>query len=288
MLKRTVGGELWCISQPDHAAAAGYLAAHWGNGRFARPGRYAPFPNPERLRAETVLAIAEHDNGWWEWEADPQIDPSDGLPLDLTSLEQSDGLQRWRLGVTRFQHRHPYLALLISLHAFWLHAPRVQAGHTPEYLHPLFGIPAERPPSGGTDLEEAKQFVAEQDALQKLITERIKGDPKWAAAVNPRHLHPHVRLLQLCDALSLHLCFGGDQERTLREVPRRCWNDRVSLSLLSSGERRVAVDPYPFDQDPLPVTLRARILNPDICRADDFQTWWQALPRREIRFRLVR
>ena len=100
MLKRTVSGELWCISQPDHAAAAGYLAAHWGNGQFARPGRYAPFPDPERLRAETVLAIAEHDNGWWEWEADPQIDPADGLPLDLTSLEQSDGLQRWRLGVS--------------------------------------------------------------------------------------------------------------------------------------------------------------------------------------------
>ena len=142
MLKRTVGGELWCISQPDHAAAAGYMAAHWGNGEFARPGNFAPFPDPERLRSETILAIAEHDNGWWEWETDPQIDPSDGLPLDLTSLKQSDGLQRWRLGVSRFQGSHPYVALLISFHAYWLHAPRVQAGAPPPFLHPLFGSPA--------------------------------------------------------------------------------------------------------------------------------------------------
>ena len=80
MLKRQVGSELWCITQPDHAAVSGYLAAHWGNGEFARPGYFAPFPEAERLRAETILAIAEHDNGWWEWEADPQRDPADGLP----------------------------------------------------------------------------------------------------------------------------------------------------------------------------------------------------------------
>ena len=288
MLKRTVGDELWCISQPGHAAAAGYLAAHWGNDEFVRPGRYAPFYDPERLRAETVLAVAEHDNGWWEWEANPQIDPSDGLPLDLTSLKQSDGLQRWRLGVPRFRESHPYVALLISLHAYWLQAPRVQAEDTSAFLHPLFGSPADWPSPEGEDLEEAKQFVAEQHALQELLVDRIKGDPEWAAAVEPWHLCPHIRLLQLCDALSLHLCFGGDKERTLRDIPRTSWNDRISLSVRPAGECRVAIDPYPFDQDPLALTLRARILNPEIHAPDDFQTWWHSLPRREVRFRFDR
>ena len=288
MLKRRVGDELWCISQPDHAAAAGYLAAHWGNDEFARPGRYAPCPDPERLRAETVLAVAEHDNGWWEWEAKPQIDPADGLPLDLTSLKQSDGLQRWRMGVPRFRDSHPYVALLISLHAYWLHAPRVQAEDTPAFLHPLFGSPADWPSPEGEELEEARQFVAEQHVLQELLVDRIKGDPEWAAAVEPWRLRPHIRLLQVCDALSLHLCFGGDKERTLRDIPRTRWNDRVSLSVRPAGECRVAIDPYPFDQDPLAVTLRARILNPEVHAPNDFQTWWHALPRREVRFRLVR
>ena len=288
MLKRTVGDELWCISQPDHAAAAGYLAAHWGNDEFARPGQYAPCPDSERLRAETVLAIAEHDNGWWEWEVDPQIDPADGLPLDLTSLRQSDGLQRWRLGVSRFQDDHPYVALLISSHAYWLHAPRVQAEDSPVFLHPLFGNLDNWPSPEGEELKEAKQFVAVQHALQELLVDRIKHDPEWAAAVDPRHLHPHVRLLQLCDALSLHLCFGGDEERTLRQIPRTSWNDRVSLRVRPEDECRVVIDPYPFDQDPLAITLRARILDPEIRPPDDFHTWWQSRPRREVRFRFDR
>ncbi len=287
MLKRTVGDELWCISQPDHAAAAGYLAAHWGNDEFARPGQYAPCPDPERLRAETVLAIAEHDNGWWEWEADPQIDPTDGLPLDLASLRQSDGLQRWRLGVHRFGDDHPYVALLISLHAYWLHAPRVQAEDSPPFLHPLFGKPADRPSREGEELMDAKQFVADQHVLQEQLVARLQRDPEWAPAVEPRHLHPHIRFLQLCDALSLHLCFGGDKERTLREIPRTSWNDRVSLKVRPAGEFRVVIDPYPFDRNPLAVTLRARILDPENRPPDDFQAWWQARARREVRFRFV-
>jgi hypothetical protein len=287
MLKRVVGGELWCITQPDHAAAAGYLAAHWGNDAFARPGYYAPFPEPERLRAETILAIAEHDNGWWEWEADPRIDPADGLPLDLASIGQSDGLERWRRGVPRFREEHPYVALLISLHAYWLHAPRVGVEEDPAFLHPLFGGPGDWPRPEGEELEEAGQFVGEQHVMQELLSDRLRSDPLWAAAVEHWHLRPHARLLQVCDALSLHLCFGGAEERVLAEIPRRNWDDRVSPRIRAVGERRVAIDPYPFDLEPLSVALRGRILAPGTRPATDFHSWWQAQSRQEIRFEFI-
>ena len=287
MLKRIVGNELWCTAQPDHAVVAGYLAAHWGNDEFTLPGHYAPFADPERLRSETILAIAEHDNGWWEWEADPQIDPADGLPLDLIGLTQTDGFQRWRLGIPRFREQHPYVALLISLHAYWLHAPRIQAEDTPALLHPLFGSPADWPPPEGEELEEAKQFVAEQHVLQELLTDRIRSDPDWAAALEPWHLHPHIRLLQLCDALSLHLCFGGDKERTLQDIPRNSWDDRVSLAIRPAGERRIAIEPYPFNVDPLPVTLRARVLVSGTQAPDHFHHWWHAIPRTDLQFEIA-
>jgi len=284
MLKRIVGDELWCITQPDHVVVAGYLAAHWGNDEFARPGHYAPFPDPERLRSETVLAIAEHDNGWWEWEADPQIDPADGLPLGLTGLKQSDGLARWRLGVPRFRETHPYVALLISLHAYWLHAPRIGAEDTPAFLHPLFGGPGDWPAPKGEELEEAKQFVGEQHVIQELLAGRIRIAPEWAAAGEPWHLRPHTRLLQLCDALSLHLCFGGDKARTLHDSPRENWDDRVSLTVRPAGEGQIVIDPYPFDQDPLPIHLRARVLAPGTHARDNFQSWWHAVPRTDLHF----
>jgi hypothetical protein len=284
MLKRPVGNELWLISQPDHAAASGYLAAHWGNDDFTRPGYFGPSPDPERLRAETVLAIAEHDNGWWEWEADPELHPDDGLPLGLLDLSQQQGMERWHLGVPRFVERHPYVSLLISFHAYWLYAPRCEPHPDRAFLHPLFSVPAGGPALEGEELERTQRFVVEQREIQERLIAWLREDATWSAAVRPEHLNPHVRLLQLADALSLALCLGGDAALRLEGIPRRNWNDRVTLEL-SPGERgRIVCQPYPFDADPLPVALRGRVLSLPVKRPIHFQSWWQSLPRQWIRF----
>ena len=86
MLKTKRGSQVWLITQPAHAELAGKMAAHWGNEEFAVPGHFAASVDPERLRREVVLAVAEHDNGWWEWEADPPLSVEDGLPQDLVPL----------------------------------------------------------------------------------------------------------------------------------------------------------------------------------------------------------
>ncbi len=69
MLKTKRGSQVWLITQPAHAELSGQLAAHWGNEEFAAPGHFAASADSERVRREVVLAVAEHDNGWWEWEA---------------------------------------------------------------------------------------------------------------------------------------------------------------------------------------------------------------------------
>ena len=106
MLKTLQHGKLWLVTQPDHAQVAGYLAAHWGNDDFVRPGYFASAPDPERLRAETVMAIAQHDNGWWEWEATPELAAVDGFPSGLADVlkNQQEGTSRWRLGLRRFDN----------------------------------------------------------------------------------------------------------------------------------------------------------------------------------------
>ena len=288
MLKRRVDDKLWLTSQLDHAAVSGYLAAHWGNDQFTALGHYSPCPDPELLRAETVLAIAEHDNGWWEWEADPQLDPEDGLPLDLLGMKQPHGFERWRLGVPRFAEEHPYVALLISFHAYWLSAYRCEADLDPSFHHPLFGNPGSRAASVGQQLPEVRQFVAEQKGLQEGLLARLRQDPSWSMAVEPASLHPHVRLLQLADALSLALCFGGKDRLTLPGIPRRGWDDRVTLEVSPLGNGRLACRPYPFDVDPLPVVLRARVVETPVQRPAHFQTWWHSLERQQIRFEYCR
>ena len=104
MLKTHRDNRTWLVSQPDHGRVAGYLAAHWGNDQFAAPGHFADAHDPEQLCAETVLAIAEHDNGWWEWEAIPELGDRDDLPLDLAEVlkNRQEGMDRWRRGIPRF------------------------------------------------------------------------------------------------------------------------------------------------------------------------------------------
>ena len=92
----------------------------------------------ERLSAETIFGIAEHDNGWWEWEADPSSSESDRLPLGLAEVlsNPAEATQRWRIGTTRFEDSHPYASLLINLHAYRLYNV---AREKESSIHPLFG-----------------------------------------------------------------------------------------------------------------------------------------------------
>ena len=140
MLKTLRGKKMWLVSQPDHAELAGLLAANWGNDEFARPGQFASADDPEQLRAEIVLAIAQHDNGWWEWEATPELSEIDGLPLDLTDLlkNRQEALKRWRLGVPRFSRDNPYASLLISFQGYWLYAHVIQPDPYPAFSPPSF------------------------------------------------------------------------------------------------------------------------------------------------------
>jgi hypothetical protein len=296
MLKTTHNDTIWLITQPDHARVSGHLAAHWGgvNG-FARPGHYPGCVKPEVWRQEVVLAIAEHDNGWWEWEASPPIDPADGLPYGLADVSRTysgDGLARWRLGVPRLADEHPYAALVISMHPFWLYAFAFDdlASEADEpFRHPLFGG-RDDASNLVSDRDATRNLLIELRSMQKAFRSRLAADPIWAAALQPAHLHPHVRLLQLMDALSLILSMGRKDERQMADIPRRSWDDRVSLTWRPLGLRRIVCDPFPFDADPLEVHLPVRIVEMSkSAKTDDTLplTRLHAAPLRTIAFTIA-
>ena len=299
MLKTKMGERFWCVTQPDHAAVSGFLAAHWGRGHFARPGYFGDAADCEALRAEVVMAAAQHDNGWWQWEAVPKLNPHDGLPLGLTDPQQShnEGIERWRTGIKRFSDSHPYVDLLISFHAYWLYAPRCEAEVDPAFGHPLYlrGLP---PRLMGKKLVAAEVFLAELKSIQANLIRHLGDDPDTADWVQPEQLQPHIRLVQLLDGLSLGLCSSlivgddgqsrgpGRQAFTLVDVPRRTWDDRVSIDVTPMEERRIRLDPYPFDVDPLGVVVPVRIL-PALEEPEAyFPSSWHAVAPELVRFEL--
>jgi Protein of unknown function (DUF3891) len=302
MLKTKQDNKLWMVSQPDHSQLAGFFAAHWGNSVFAQPGSFAtpvPVVDPARLRDETVLAIAEHDNGWWEWEAIPDLSVDDGFPANLSEVlkNQQAGMERWRIGLKRFP-RNPMVNLLISSHAHALYAARALVHPDPAFTHPLFwkGAPEKLYP--GT-VEGPLAFMADLEQLQQGWIDQLRADPATAAWVEPATLAPLKRLIQLCDGISLWLCGSlippvtgvargiGEDAIELHDVPRRAWTDRGTITITPLGGRRVKFDPYPFDIDPLPVVLPARIVELPAEKHANFQAWWHARVPQRVEFTIV-
>lgn len=250
-------------TQPAHAALSGWMAAHWGlvgggEGSFAQPGAWAAGEQAEAIRAETIFAIAEHDNGWWETDAAPQPCPRDGLPPNFT--EQVEGgsevsLNRWRRGVARFADQHPYVALLISLHAYHLVAAELRDDLDARLQYPGLGkadlAPADEPPDTSPPAPALERFVREQEETQTALTARVGRDARLRSAIDPEQLRSAVRLLQICDWLSLAICLGQGDGWQANDVPRSHTDDHVTLTLRSPAPRVLMVDPYPFEHDPL-------------------------------------
>jgi hypothetical protein len=299
MLKTIKDGKLWLVTQPDHGQVAGYLAARWGNSQFTHPGHYSSVPNPKRLRAETVFAIAQHDNGWWEWETTPDLSLDDGMPLGLAEVlqDQAAGMSRWRNGLSRFKNA-AYANLLISRHAYWLYAIRALPDPDPAFTHPLFwkGSPEKLYPGSR---EAPLKFIAELEQLQAQWIKTLRADRATAAWVEPENLKPHERLLQLCDGLSLALSSAlipartgetkglGADEFELHDVPRRDWQDRVTIQVTPRGAGRIELDPYPFDLDPLPILMPARIIPLPAEKPEHFQAWWHSRLPQRIEYQLI-
>ena len=274
MLKRREGDRFRLVTQPDHAALSGYLAAHWRNGDFARPGDWDESPDGETLWREILFGIGQHDNGWWEWEADPEIDPEDGLPLDFLQGSDEGGFARWRRGAARFERSHPFASVLVNRHAYWLQAARVVEIREPQFRHPLFGFQPRRSEAGSAEAVALREFLIERLSHERALLDRLamKG-PLWRHAIRDDTLLPSVRLLQVLDTISLAVCGGAREPLALLEVPRASWTDRIRMEMAQHQQDVVTLSPYPFDTDPLVVAFPA-------LRAESFtgpEKWTKAL-----------
>jgi hypothetical protein len=275
MIKAQFDNELWMVQQHHHAQVSGFLAAHWGgNNGFSRPGHFPGATEPARWRDEVVLGIAEHDNGWWETEAMPLISERDGLPVGVgdaaTPTSENEfsewrrgGFDRWRRGIQRIEKSHPYGALLISLHAYWLYAVNFRElvpSINENYRHFVFGATEI---SAGLVGDEARtrSFLQEMSELHDELKLRISREPVMAEAIKPEHLEPHVRLLQLMDSMSLYLSLNDEEEHELKDVPRGSWSDRCSSIWRKLDPRTIGLAPYPFAVDQLNVSLPVRVIH---------------------------
>jgi hypothetical protein len=111
---------LLLVTQPDHAALAGTIMAHWCADGLPESPR----------RDEILLATRAHDDGWYGPDDKPIVDPETGRVLDFVRAPADLRQALWSRGVARLSAT-PYAAALVAEHALQVyHSSRDVAGWT--------------------------------------------------------------------------------------------------------------------------------------------------------------
>ena len=247
MIARDIDDRTILIRQEDHAELAAQFAAHWGADRIARLRPYNT----------VVTAATYHDTHFRQVEAELHMDPERGrpyhfrnqplLPSHLTALRQN---------IAWVASHDPYAALLVSMHHTGLRKNRYGV-----ITYSRAGSQSATPPNR-YQAPEAMATFRELEEEQRTTLEALSK----LSMVSEESVRFNYRLLQTFDLLSLHLCCDGYaadelQEATLGPVPVTYGAaPEINLRLTPQATGTVRLDPYPFDRDPLEVSVSARIV----------------------------
>ena len=240
---------LLLILQTDHSRIAGLLAAHWGNGQFARLRPYSSM----------VLAAQEHDSGWWDWEIKPSVNEQ-GYPSDyigsIKHLGQGVWLDLYRHAIERLAARDPYAAYFVSMHGEAL-------------LTQGMGLLLSMPDYRGDPA--VQNFIAEQKAPRAGWLSQLQADPSRSQLLDESHLWMNFKLMEVFDQFAQFVCnrypFNSQARKNgptnkLSNVPVPVGDGKpdVTLTIDVQNEREAIVSPYPFDVSPLPVSFEGRLV----------------------------
>ncbi|MCM2268556.1 MAG: DUF3891 family protein [Thermoanaerobaculia bacterium] len=224
MIVRELADAWLVVRQADHARLAAELL------RLARIPELAEHPWREAL----LRAAAEHDNGWWEEDAAPRLDPATGGPLDFRALPDAPRRELWRRGAERYADDDPAVATLVAGHALRLasqargtewEAFRAElAARRDEWLEAAAMLPE--------DAREADRWLAAADALALAVAAgdaTLLPTAPWRAELGFDGDTVELRLAPFPYAGATR-CFVP-----ARRIPRRRYASAVELGVTLAG-----------------------------------------------------
>lgn len=191
MIIATIDGAKTGVRQPEHARVSAEIAEACDLKRAA--------DLEGELRRRFIDAVRHHDDGWIEWEETAlRLDRPSPL-MDFTEAPTAEHTAIWRRSVECGAQRHPYVGLLIAMHAQFLYERERDHAASPN------------------------ERRLEQE-MRTWLKSRIRGlqEARAGAAEPPRLVTPverrlHQSWLSVFDALTLMMLEG---------IPRR---DRIAV-----------------------------------------------------------
>lgn len=266
------------ITQNDHGDLAGQFAAHWGNEQFARLKPYHSM----------VLAAEAHDNGWSDWDVYPSVDEQ-GVPLPFTRTPREARSGFYGKGIDNVIDRDLYAGLMVSMHGVGL--PQKRYGTMPTM--------ADRQD------EFSQRFIAEREPTHKALIEKIRKSEQYAGMDSQEQIWFNYLMIQVFDRLSLFFCANCDLTTvpatgahtagkgyygpSIKPTPVRLGQEDIELKLRAVDPKTVVVEPYPFDQSPLRVSVRAKLI-PRIAykSQEEFRETYAKAQREQFEFTLMK
>lgn len=237
MIVQAQGDQLLLIRQTDHAVLAGFLARALGNKNFSRPEPFESF----------CLAAAEHDNGWAEWEMLPQLDLKTFLPHNFMSIPTEEHIALYQRGIERVVREDRYAGLLVSMHCGGLY-DRTRAtmpGFSAKYVK-------------SNEAHLVSDFQQRLRLQQLRLKVDLRADPLFKSYADDKTLQANLQRLEAMDRLSLYFCLAPLDGSTIDGVPVNGNGLEADWDLQPAEKNVVLLNPYPFQKDPLPISILAR------------------------------
>ncbi|HEY2548728.1 MAG TPA: DUF3891 family protein, partial [Candidatus Acidoferrum sp.] len=102
------------------------------------------------------------------------------------------------------------------------------------------------------------------DFLQRLRLQQLRlkvdlrSDPMMKAYADDHHLQANLQRLEALDRLSLYFCLAPLDGSTIDAVPVNGNGGEADWDLQPVGVSSVTLQPYPFQKDPLDISILAR------------------------------
>lgn len=233
-------GQVLCILQTSHGLMAEEFCRYWGNDTFAKPEPYT----------QTMMAISQHDNGWIEWEQQPQL-REDGYPMDfMHGPDVPQKVQLWWRGIHRAYAQHPYASILVGRHAAHLYQASMDEIQDPE------------------SQAHAVQFIADQDELVELVRAQLADCPETQPWLTEERIESNTRLLQFGDGASLQVSVPWSDQRTFSHCPLDGEGEYVSIQMRFNDEL-ITFDPWPYHVPEFTVSMEGWLLPERIFVTED-------------------
>jgi hypothetical protein len=245
------GEQVLVIRQTDHAFLAAFFAREWGNEKFTKPQPSVSF----------CLAVAEHDNGWTDWELQSTLDPKTHLPYSFMSIPTEAHIAIYQRGIERLVKVDHYAALLAAVHVSELYdrARATMPGYSAKYVKK-------------NESQLVGDFVQQLRLQQLRLKVDLRANPAMKGYAEEHRLQTNATRLEVLDRLSLHFCLSPDQDLMLDAVPVNDEGEETDVELHSDGAGVIAVAPYPFRRDPLSFSIMARRVPKKVYSSDaEFQ-----------------